>query len=448
MKILHTGDWHLNDRLGRIDRSDDILANLRRIAAYLEEHAVDVMIVAGDLFCDRSTKDDLRRAVGQIEEIFSSFLRRNGTIVAVAGNHDSDIFLETLRRAIALAPGQPGPDGTDSTGRLYIFEKPGMVSLTDREGSVVQFLLMPYPKAQWLRLAEGEEGGGAALHHRGMRDTYTRYLQQVMNGARFRKDRHTVLVSHLLVRGVTTGAGFRMTEEQDVCFEESDLPAGFAYVALGHIHQAQQAVGGAPWVRYSGSIERLDYGERKDEKSVALFEVGPNGRITDEPTLLPLPCTPMERFIFGENGADPEAEITALEEARRDQADREQQLVHYALHYVPGRHSPETLRRRLHTLFPRWYRGDLIPVRVGEDGSALPPPEDISSVEKTACAYIERAVSDTEQRRDLLRTLDLLLRYPDQTPEELVDAWEAEEAAAREAADGTNAPTAKMEVMN
>ena len=81
MRILHTADWHLNHRLGRIDRNDDICRSLERIAGYLEEYHVDVMVVAGDLF-DRARPDEHRQGVATIREIFLPFLAR--------GVHDLD----------------------------------------------------------------------------------------------------------------------------------------------------------------------------------------------------------------------------------------------------------------------------------------------------------------------------------------------------------------------
>jgi DNA repair protein SbcD/Mre11 len=45
-------------------------------------------------------------------------------------------------------------------------------------------------------------------------------------------------------------------------------------------------------VRYSGSIERMDLGERDDEKGVVLIDLGPDG-IQGEPWTLPLEATPV-----------------------------------------------------------------------------------------------------------------------------------------------------------
>src|SRR4051812_31240204 len=91
MKILHTSDWHMNDYLGSQDRSEDIYRVLEQIAGYLDEHRVDVMLVTGDLF-ERSSAEKKEAAVGQFKRIFLPFLERNGTILAISGNHDDEVF--------------------------------------------------------------------------------------------------------------------------------------------------------------------------------------------------------------------------------------------------------------------------------------------------------------------------------------------------------------------
>src|SRR5690349_10805469 len=57
MKILHTADWHLGDRLGRIDRTEDLRRAVERVARYCGEHQVDVLLVAGDLFSELARPD-------------------------------------------------------------------------------------------------------------------------------------------------------------------------------------------------------------------------------------------------------------------------------------------------------------------------------------------------------------------------------------------------------
>ena len=93
------------------------------------------------------------------------------------------------------------------------------------------------------------------------------------------------------MRGSELPTLFRLSEQEDVVFSEADLPTGFAYVALGHIHKPQ-FLHGQTHIRYSGSIERMDLGESADHKGVVLFDVGPEG-LQGEPRTLPLESTPV-----------------------------------------------------------------------------------------------------------------------------------------------------------
>ena len=74
MKILHTADWHLGDRLGRIDRTDDLRVAVERIADYCRTESVDVLVVAGDLFSEQARPEGLRDTIRQWNEVFREFL--------------------------------------------------------------------------------------------------------------------------------------------------------------------------------------------------------------------------------------------------------------------------------------------------------------------------------------------------------------------------------------
>src|SRR6185312_6512362 len=120
---------------------------------------------------------------------------------------------------------------------------------------------------------------------------YTTALNTLQQKDSFDKTLQTVLSAHVHVRGSELPTLFRISEQEDVVFSDADLPTGFAYIALGHIHRAQY-LGGQKHVRYSGSIERMDLGEKDDSKGVVLFEVGPEG-VREEPAVLPLEATPI-----------------------------------------------------------------------------------------------------------------------------------------------------------
>src|SRR5829696_5988369 len=103
MKILHTADWHPGDRLGRIDRTDDLRKAVERVAAICESEAVDVLLVAGDLFSELARPDALRETIRHWQDVFRGFLVRGRTILTLTGNHDNENFCQTLVHAMSLA---------------------------------------------------------------------------------------------------------------------------------------------------------------------------------------------------------------------------------------------------------------------------------------------------------------------------------------------------------
>ncbi|MCC6456937.1 MAG: exonuclease subunit SbcD [Caldilineaceae bacterium] len=347
MRILHTADWHLNHRLGRIDRNEDICRCLRQIAAYLEEYQVDVMLVAGDLF-DRKRVEDLREGFATIRTIFLPFLERGGTIVAISGNHDNEIFFETLRDAFDLVMPVKGTGEVQRAGRLYIAPNPRLLRLADREGTVVQFVLMPYPTVRAYLRGEPTQFRSIEEKHRAIQDKFARTVVLMQEPAQgFDVSQQAVLVSHVHVRGVTPHSLYNLSEAEDVVFEPNDIPTHWAYVAYGHIHAPQKAREDAEHVRYAGSIERLNFGEAKDSKSVVLIEID-SGGLRGAPQILPLPATPIYQIEL----TDP---LTQIPRLREQYPDAEQALVNYTLHWQAGVHDRDGLCQQIQEIFPRWY---------------------------------------------------------------------------------------------
>lgn len=349
MRILHTSDWHLNDRLGHVQRQGDIVKRLEEIAGYLDKYQVDVMVVAGDLFSQYNRLEELKTAMEDVNRVFKPFLLRAGTIIVVSGNHDNEAFFNLLHLAIDLAdPIDPKQSGARPGGRLYLAAKPTYLLLEDKAGLQIQFILMPYPTSA--RYLKNEKT------HYGSMDEKNRLLHQAMIEKinQFQKkidpQLHSVLVGHAHIRGSEIHNRYRIGEGEDVIFDPGDIPTNWAYAAFGHIHKPQ-ALAGTTHVRYSGSIERFDYGERDDEKSVVLVEIGSKGR-TSEPLCLPLNATPIYRIEI----TDPR-EIQSL---RDKYPEAERALISYKVVYKPGEHNRDAICRELETIFPRWYKRDVV----------------------------------------------------------------------------------------
>jgi exonuclease SbcD len=95
------------------------------------------------------------------------------------------------------------------------------------------------------------------------------------------------------VTGADVNRGLlRIDERSDVVLDAAALPRGFDYVALGHVHKPQ-CIGGLSHVRYSGSLDRMDYGDQDSVKEVVLVDIGPDGRRD----VVPIPVAPTPLVI-------------------------------------------------------------------------------------------------------------------------------------------------------
>lgn len=352
MRILHTADWHLGDRLGRIDRTADLRKAVERVAVYCKEQSVDVLLVAGDLFSELARPDGLRETIRHWQEVFREFLETGGTVLTLTGNHDNENFCQTLVSAMSLASPTIGkPGAVVPAGRLYLAAEPTFIRLEDRRGGFpVQFVLMPYPTPH--RFFKGDAGfkyGSPEEKNNLLVSAWADALREIRAHPKYDLTAPAVLGAHVHVHGSTVGPSlFRITLEEDVVVEGAELPEQFDYVALGHIHKPQAL--GAPHVRYSGSIERMDLGEQGDTKGVVVVDIGPDGR-NGEPEVLPLPATPIYDIVV----LDPSTDIPRL---AQEFPDAQTALVNLQIRYTAGKDQLEDVLRDLDRTFPRWYARD------------------------------------------------------------------------------------------
>lgn len=400
MRILHTADWHMNRKIGRQNLNDDICSALEQIAGYLDEYQVDVMIVAGDILETTSRIQEMKRAVSDIRRIFSPFLERGGTIICISGNHDNEVFFETLRDALALVgPSKSRTDKLNSTGRLYVAPNARILRLPDPNGNMTQFVLMPYPTSRAYITEKNARFESVEEKHRAIQQAFKNRLNYLEG--KIDVSIPAVLVSHIHVRGIQPHALYRLTEAEDILFEQGDIPTHWAYVAYGHIHKPQPAITGSEYLRYAGSVTKLDGSERDDEKSVVLCELDSTGRV-GEPRLLPLDTPPMYRIEI----TDPDIQIPKLQE---QYPEAETALVHYTLHLDPSKHHRETLCREIESIFPRWYDR-----RFREIGQAQTPviafdAQKVQDVVGTVRSYLDMRLKDHPRREALIALAESLM---------------------------------------
>jgi exonuclease SbcD len=406
MRVLHTADWHLADRLGRIDRTDDLRKAVERVAAYCDEQKVDVLLVAGDLFSELAGPDALREAIRHLQETFQRFLSTGGTILTLTGNHDKENFCQTLRHAMSLAAPLAGKSGDRAQpGRLYLATGPTLLRLEDHSaGKDVQFVLMPYPTpTRYLTDEAGQRYQGLDEKNRHLMAAFTQQLHGLQSNPRFDAALQTVLAAHVAVQGCQLGGLFRLSEQEDVILADADLPTGFAYVALGHIHKAQ-CLANQRHVRYSGSIERMDLGESSDDKGVVVFDLGPDGLRTD-PEVLPIDATPVYEVLI----QSPKEELPGLREMYPD---AKRHLVKIVCTYTAGVDNREETVRHLEEIFPRWYDRQITEKNALGRSLIVGEPVKVKSFEDTVRDYLMQELTNhpDDLRDAVLARAEALMR--------------------------------------
>lgn len=396
MRLIHTADWHLCDRLGRVDRTLDLRARVEEVAALCEEHAADVLLVAGDVFSEGAhvTLDVMNDALEHLADTFADFFESGGTVIAVTGNHDREARVELIRRGMRFAA--PATGRRFHPGRLYLQNRPFLGTL-EANGEQVQFALVPYPTTVRYGLPPGGFQSKAD-ENRALNNGVVEQLKEF--GAALDPKLPTVLMGHMHVAGAgLSHTLFQISEADDVVFDTGPLGGPqWQYVALGHIHKAQ-ALPGLPHVRYAGCLDRLHMDERDYKPGVVFVELGARG-LVGEPQVLPLTATPMHKLDI----KDPANELAVI--AGRIE-NRETALVHVTATYVPGGPSRDEITRAIRAAFPRhteiaWAKADA----TGGGGDRIRPGADYRDAVRK---FLARELKDDRDRDDLLQLAETFL---------------------------------------
>ncbi|GAA5095889.1 exonuclease SbcCD subunit D C-terminal domain-containing protein [Wohlfahrtiimonas larvae] len=286
MRILHTADWHLGRALYHKKRYAEFEAFLNWLADAITEHAVDALLIAGDVF-DTSTPSN------RAQSLYYEFLHRvaKGScrhIVIIGGNHDSPSFLNAPKALLHTlnvhVVGAMPDDLQEEVITLYHNDQPEAI-----------ICAVPYLRDKDIRLLEAGENidDKNAKLIEGIRNHYADVCviaeaqQKDYENAGF-KDIPIIGMGHLFTAGAQTvdGDGVRELYVGTLAHVGRDLfPASLDYLALGHLHVPQK-VGGAEHIRYSGSPIPMGYGEINQDKQVLLVDFVERS-LTVTPLLVP-----------------------------------------------------------------------------------------------------------------------------------------------------------------
>lgn len=261
MKLLHTSDWHVGKLIRGRSRADEHRAVLAEIAGVAGDEAVDLVLVAGDLFETAAPGPESERIVYQA----LLDLAQIAPVVVIGGNHDNPRRLDAVAPVLSLGRvsvlGQPA--APDDGGHLHL----------DAGGVPVRLALLPFVSKRSVVRAEALMHDDAYEHSQVYDDRVRRVVARLCEG--FGPDTVNVVCAHAFVAGGTAGGGERSVHTiEDYSVGAQAFPVGAQYVALGHLHRAQD-IAGPTRIHYCGSPLQLDFGETQNANSVAVVDLEP-----------------------------------------------------------------------------------------------------------------------------------------------------------------------------
>lgn len=255
MKLLHLSDFHLGVSFksvrGRavseaINRR--ILDNINSAFKTALSKGVDLVVIPGDVF---NSIDSSYRYLSKFTDALKVLYDHDVPTIVVAGNH------EVPRRRGAHVPLSIVSDfGYRSFFyRDFLSEEPIVV---ETKAGKVGVIAIPHVHV----LSEAK-----------FRERISDLIMKLYG--EIRRCDYKILVAHLDVEGAVYSG---LDPFSNVYYETVKLPPAtihpeyFDYVALGHVHRPQSVKGYAN-MYYSGSLERISFGEAYEEKGFYIVDI-------------------------------------------------------------------------------------------------------------------------------------------------------------------------------
>ncbi len=245
MKLLHFSDIHigmenyakLDPQTGLSTRLLDFFQTFDFIVDLSLKEKVDAVVFAGDAYKTRDPNPTQQYGFG---ERIKRLAKNNIPVILVVGNHDT-----------------PNAQGKANTLDIYsaleidnvwVSRQPELLNIPTKSGNL-QIITLP-----WL--------------HRNDYKIVAEKLRSFYD--KIKPDSPAIFLSHAEVEGSEYGSEKGLAIGSDVTIPLSLLQdKRLSYVALGHIHK-HQVLGKNPLIVYSGSPQRIDFGEEKEEKGIII----------------------------------------------------------------------------------------------------------------------------------------------------------------------------------
>jgi DNA repair protein SbcD/Mre11 len=267
VRILHTSDWHLGRHFHGQGMLTHQAAYVDHLIATIEAEAVDLVVVAGDIYDRALPPVD---AVELADETFARLAASRARVVMTSGNHDSARRLGFNARLIDVAGFHL---------RTVVDGLATPVLVDDRDGPVavygIPYLEPDLLRQAWQLPARSHQAAMAEAMHRINSDLATR-----PTGTR------SVVLAHAFVAGGRASDSERDISVGGVSLVPTSVFDGIDYVALGHLH-GQHTLSDS--IRYSGSPLAYSFSEAGQHKGSWLVDLDARGHVSADFVEAPVP---------------------------------------------------------------------------------------------------------------------------------------------------------------
>lgn len=281
IRVLHFADTHIGmENYGRTDAKSglstrvlDFLHRMDDMIAYAREGDVDLVIFAGDAFKTRTPNPTFQREFAwRVRE-----LTELAPVVLLVGNHD---LPPTILKASSIEIYD-----TLAVPNVWVASEYTVRPVQTKRGTVIVGAA-PYPIRARLLQELSHLGQTIAQTDLLVQGKLGEILEELASEAEALSAEHhdapRLLTAHFTVGGAVLGSERQIMLGRDVQVALASLAdPRWDYVALGHIHKHQNLTlkrKDVPAVVYSGSIERIDFGEAGDPKGFCWVELERGGK--------------------------------------------------------------------------------------------------------------------------------------------------------------------------
>ena len=265
MRLLHTSDWHIGQKLHGNDREEEHQLFFDWLIDTINERQIDVLLVSGDIF-------DVGFPANSALKLYYTFLTRLiqthcKEVIITGGNHDYISTLEAPSEVLSAL-------NIHIVGgaKEHIEEELIPISINGNNPDCL-IAAIPFLRDKDIRhinAGESYEDGVKAIN-KGIVKHYVEAAEKAKNYAC-----PVIAMGHLYVQGAGLSDSERDIHVGNLAGLHVDsFPPEFDYVALGHIHRPQK-LNSAGTIRYSGSPIPLSFSERKDHKQIILLDIEGN----------------------------------------------------------------------------------------------------------------------------------------------------------------------------